>query len=67
MVLVNEIFANTGFQYSPATMPFADTSTTPAEGTPGNLNPPLDYIHLAHRGGGRHGGAGVARRTARCS
>lgn len=47
IVLVNEIFANTGFQYSPATMPYADTSTTPAEGTPGNLNPPLDYIHLA--------------------
>lgn len=47
VVLVNEIFANTGFQYSPATMPFADTSTTPAEGTPGNMNPPLDYIHLA--------------------
>lgn len=47
VVLVNEIFANTGFQYSPATMPYADTSTTPAEGTPGNLNPPLDYLHLA--------------------
>jgi pyruvate ferredoxin oxidoreductase beta subunit len=47
VVLVNEIFANTGFQYSPATMPYADTSTTPADGTPGNLNPPLDYIHLA--------------------
>jgi pyruvate ferredoxin oxidoreductase beta subunit len=47
IVLVNEIFANTGFQYSPATMPFADTSTTPAEGVPGNLNPPLDYVHLA--------------------
>ena len=30
IVLVNEIFANTGFQYSPATMPYADTSTTPA-------------------------------------
>jgi pyruvate/2-oxoacid:ferredoxin oxidoreductase beta subunit len=48
MVLVNEIFANTGFQYSPATMPFADTSTTP--GGPqamGNIQPPLDYIHLA--------------------
>jgi pyruvate ferredoxin oxidoreductase beta subunit len=48
MVLVNEIFANTGFQYSPATMPFAETSTTPV-GTdvPGNLEPPLDYVHLA--------------------
>ena len=47
IVLVNEIFANTGFQYSPATMPFADTSTTPAGTMPGNMNPPLDYIHLA--------------------
>ncbi len=47
IVLVNEIFANTGFQYSPATMPYADTSTTPAEGTAGNMNPPLDYLHLA--------------------
>jgi len=47
MVLVNEVFANTGFQYSPAAMPYADTSTTP--GGPhasGNLEPPLDYIHL---------------------
>lgn len=47
VILVNEIFANTGFQYSPATMPYADTSTTPAEGAPGNMNPPLDYLHLA--------------------
>ncbi len=48
MVLVNEIFANTGFQYSPATTPFADTSTTPAgERIPGNPQPPLDYVHLA--------------------
>lgn len=48
MVLVNEIFANTGFQYSPATTPFAETSTTPAgEGALGNLQTPLDYIHLA--------------------
>lgn len=47
IVLVNEIFANTGFQYSPATMPYADTSTTPADGTAGNMNPPLDYLHLA--------------------
>jgi pyruvate ferredoxin oxidoreductase beta subunit len=46
-VLVNEIFANTGFQYSPATTPFADTSTTPnGPGHPGNPEPPLDYIHL---------------------
>jgi pyruvate ferredoxin oxidoreductase beta subunit len=48
VVLVNEIFANTGFQYSPATTPFADTSTTPSgPGHPGNPQQPLDYIHLA--------------------
>ena len=47
MILVNEIFANTGFQYSPATTPFADTSTTPTgPGHPGNMQMPLDYIHL---------------------
>lgn len=48
LVLVNEIFANTGFQYSPATTPFADTSTTPAgDGAVGNPRAPLDYIHLS--------------------
>ncbi len=48
MVLVNEIFANTGFQYSPATMPMAETSTTPAgNGAGGNPELPIDYIHLA--------------------
>jgi len=48
VVLVNEIFANTGFQYSPATMPLAETSTTPTGPEyPGNLQPPLDYVHLA--------------------
>lgn len=48
LVLVNEIFANTGFQYSPAATPFSDTSTTPTgPGHPGNLQPPLDYVHLA--------------------
>jgi len=47
VVLVNEIFANTGFQYSPATTPFAETSTTPVgEAQPGNPRLPLDYIHL---------------------
>jgi pyruvate/2-oxoacid:ferredoxin oxidoreductase beta subunit len=47
-VLVNEVFANTGFQYSPAATPFAETSTTPTgPQSPGNLQPPLDYIHLA--------------------
>jgi pyruvate ferredoxin oxidoreductase beta subunit len=48
LVLVNEIFANTGFQYSPATTPFAETSTTPVGAAqPGNPAPPLDYVHLA--------------------
>ena len=48
MVLVNEIFANTGFQLSPATTPFAETSTTPAhDGAMGNTQIPLDYVHLA--------------------
>lgn len=48
MVLVNEFFANTGFQYSPAATPFADTSTTPVgPASLGNPNEPLDYVHLA--------------------
>ena len=48
IVLVNEIFANTGFQYSPATTPFAETSTTPVgDMQMGNPRSPLDYIHLA--------------------
>lgn len=47
IVLVNEFFANTGFQYSVASTPFADTSTTPAgSSSPGNLNKPMDYLHL---------------------
>jgi hypothetical protein len=48
VVLVNEIFANTGFQWSPATTPFAEPSTTPADAAqPGNPSVPLDYVHLA--------------------
>jgi pyruvate ferredoxin oxidoreductase beta subunit len=48
MVLVNEIFANTGFQVSPTATPFAETSTTPVgPDVPGNLELPLDYVHLA--------------------
>lgn len=48
MVLVNEIFANTGFQLSPASMPYADTSTTPTgSASLGNTQIPLDYVHLA--------------------
>jgi len=52
MVLVNEFFANTGFQYSPAATPFSDTSTTPAgKAIPGNMQKPLDYVHLAMAAG----------------
>ncbi|HEV2106352.1 MAG TPA: thiamine pyrophosphate-dependent enzyme [Candidatus Eisenbacteria bacterium] len=48
IVLVNEFFANTGFQSSVATTPFADTSTTPVgAASPGNLSRPMDYVHLA--------------------
>jgi len=47
MVLVNEFFANTGFQYSVSATPFSDTSTTPAgNASPGNLQKPMDYLHL---------------------
>lgn len=47
VVLVNEIFANTGFQLSPTATPFAETATTPTgPGHPGNPYLPLDYIHL---------------------
>jgi pyruvate ferredoxin oxidoreductase beta subunit len=54
-VLVNEVFANTGFQYSPAATPFAETSTTPTGSeSPGNLQPPLDYIHLAIAAGAEY-------------
>ena len=48
LVLVNEIFANTGFQYSPTATPFANTSTTPVgPNRPGNPTQPIDYLHLA--------------------
>jgi pyruvate ferredoxin oxidoreductase beta subunit len=48
VVLVNEVFANTGFQYSPAATPFSETSTTPVGAArPGNIMLPLDYVHLA--------------------
>ena len=47
-VLVNEVFANTGFQYSPAATPFSDTSTTPVgAASMGAPLVPLDYVHLA--------------------
>ncbi|MBI2343696.1 MAG: hypothetical protein HYV02_05150 [Deltaproteobacteria bacterium] len=47
-VLINEIFANTGFQYSPTTSLGSETSTTPvSELLPGNMTPPIDYLGLA--------------------
>jgi pyruvate ferredoxin oxidoreductase beta subunit len=47
LVLVNEVFANTGFQYSPAAIPFSESSTTPVgPASQGNPAPPLDYLHL---------------------
>lgn len=47
-VMVNEIFANTGFQYSPVTPLGAETSTTPtSDVSSGNTMPPLNYIGLA--------------------
>lgn len=42
-VNINEVFANTGFQYSPTALPFADSSTAPG-GTPAD---PIDHIGLA--------------------
>ena len=55
VVLVNEVFANTGFQYSPAATPFAETSTTPVgRGAQGNLQMPLDYLHLVIAAGAEY-------------
>jgi pyruvate ferredoxin oxidoreductase beta subunit len=42
-VNINEVFANTGFQYSPTSLPFADSSTLPL----GGPAEPLDHIGLA--------------------
>jgi pyruvate ferredoxin oxidoreductase beta subunit len=41
-VNINEVFANTGFQYSPTAIPFADSSTAP-HGSPVE---PIDHIGL---------------------
>ncbi|MBI3184560.1 MAG: hypothetical protein HYZ28_20690 [Myxococcales bacterium] len=40
---INEVFANTGFQYSPTATPFADSSTLPY----GGPQEPMDHIGLA--------------------
>lgn len=47
VVLVNEFFANTGFQYAVTATPYSETSTTPpGDFIPGNLNEPMNYIGL---------------------
>jgi len=42
VVAINEVFANTGFQYSPTALPYADSSTLPR----GGAAEPLDHIGL---------------------
>jgi pyruvate ferredoxin oxidoreductase beta subunit len=42
-VNVNEVFANTGFQYSPTSLPFADSATLPG----GGAAEPIDHLGLA--------------------
>ncbi len=42
-VNVNEIFANTGFQYCPTSLPFADSATLPG----GVAAVPIDHVGLA--------------------
>jgi pyruvate ferredoxin oxidoreductase beta subunit len=46
-VNINEVFANTGFQYSPTALPFADSSTAPG----GLAAEPIDYIGLVTAAG----------------
>jgi pyruvate ferredoxin oxidoreductase beta subunit len=43
VVNINEVFANTGFQYSPTSLPYADSSTLPQ----GGMASPIDHIGLA--------------------
>jgi pyruvate/2-oxoacid:ferredoxin oxidoreductase beta subunit len=48
VVLINEFYANTGFQYGPTATLYADTSTTPRENASfGNPQLPMDHIGLA--------------------
>jgi pyruvate ferredoxin oxidoreductase beta subunit len=49
-VNINEVFANTGFQYCPSTIPLADSSTRPG----GVVDDPLDYVGLALVAGARY-------------
>jgi pyruvate ferredoxin oxidoreductase beta subunit len=48
VVLINEFFANTGFQYAVTATPYSETSTTPpGDFIPGNLEEPMNHIGLA--------------------
>lgn len=47
IVNVNEVFANTGFQYSPTSLPYADSSTLPL----GGAAEPLDHLGLVTTAG----------------
>jgi pyruvate ferredoxin oxidoreductase beta subunit len=49
VVNINEVFANTGFQYSPTSLPFADSSTMP-QGGPAE---PIDHVGLVVAAGAR--------------
>ena len=42
VVNINEVFANTGFQYSPTSLPYADSSTLPR----GGAQEPIDHVGL---------------------
>lgn len=47
VIMINEIFANTGFQYARTTTPYSETSTTPVgKYIPGNLEEPINHIGL---------------------
>ncbi|MBI2981219.1 MAG: hypothetical protein HYY44_02785 [Deltaproteobacteria bacterium] len=47
VVLINEFFANTGFQYAVTATPYAETSTTPpGDFIPGNIQEPMNHIGL---------------------
>lgn len=47
VININEIFANTGFQYSPTSLPYADSSTLPR----GGPAEPIDHLGLSIQAG----------------
>ncbi|MDO8644318.1 MAG: thiamine pyrophosphate-dependent enzyme [bacterium] len=48
VVLINEFFANTGFQYAVTATPYSETSTTPpGDFIHGNVSEPMNHIGLA--------------------